>query len=95
MVRGSVRKSLHAHGLGRHNDSEITALANRGIDSLAAILGDKPYLMGAKPCGADATAFAFSGSLLCPLFDSPIIKHAQAQPNLVAYRDRLLKEFYS
>jgi glutathione S-transferase len=94
MIRGTVRKALRAHGLGRHSASEVTALANRAIDSVAQVLGDKPYLMGAKACGADATVLAFVANLLCPLFESPIIEHARAKPNLVAYRDRLMKEFY-
>jgi len=95
IVRGSVRKALHAHGLGRHTDAEIVALGKRAIDSLAGVLGDKPYLMGPKACGADATVLAFVANLLVPLFDSPVCGHARAQANLVAYRDRLMKEFYN
>jgi len=94
MVRKTVRKNLHAHGLGRHTPAEITALANRATDALAAILDDKPYLMGAHLCGADATAFAFALGALCPLFDTPIRAHAERHANLVAYCERMQREFY-
>lgn len=94
MIRRSVRKTLYAHGLGRHSDAEITTLANRAIDSVAAVLGDKPFLMGANKCGADATVFGFVSSALCPLFETPIRTHAERRQNLVAYCNRLSKEFY-
>ncbi len=94
MVRRSVRKSIYAHGLGRHSQAEITILANRAIDALAAVLGDKPYLMGAQPCGADATAFAYVLGNLCAFFDNPVRTHAEQHANLIAYRDRLLRDFY-
>ncbi len=94
MVRRQVRNSLHAHGLGRHTDAEIVMLANRSIDALAAVLGDKPYLMGAKPCGADATALAFVASVLATHFETPIRSHAEGHKNLASYRDRLMGEFY-
>ena len=94
MVRRGVRKNLHSQGLGRHTHSELVALANRDVDSLAAILGDKPYLMGANKCGADAAVFAFVIGILCPLFDTPLRTHAEQQKNLVAYCERMRKEFY-
>jgi glutathione S-transferase len=95
MIRRKVRKNLYGHGLGRHTDNEIVALGNRAIDALAAVLGDKPYLMGANYCGADATAFAFAAGVLCPLFDTPIRTRAENHRNLVAYCERMHKEFYS
>jgi glutathione S-transferase len=70
------------------------ALANRDIDALAAVLGDRPCLMGADKCGADATAFAFALGTLCPLFDTPIRAHAEKHENLVAYCERMRREFY-
>ena len=94
-VRRSVRRNLYGQGTGRHSDAEIAILANRAVDALAGILDDKPYLMGAEKCAADATAFAFTLSALCPLFDSPIRAHAERRGNLVAYGERLRKEFYS
>ncbi|WP_373379830.1 glutathione S-transferase family protein [Cupriavidus nantongensis] len=94
LVRYKVRKTLWGQGLGRHSEEELVALASKGVTSIADILGDKRYLMGDQPCGADATLFAFAGSLLCPVFDTPIRTAAEGHANLVAYMDRMRAEFY-
>jgi glutathione S-transferase len=94
LVRRSVARRLRGHGLGLHSRPEIERLALRAVDSVAAILGDRPYLMGAAPCGADATAFAFIAGLLCPLFESPIRAGAEQHANLVAYADRMMREHF-
>jgi glutathione S-transferase len=94
MVRRSVRKSLYAQGIGRHSSDEITQLGERSVDALAQVMADKPYLLGDRPCGADATAFSFASGLLCPLFEGPVRTHAQQYENLVSYCARLRAEFY-
>lgn len=94
LVRYKVRKTLWGQGLGRHSEEDLVALASKGVTSIADILGDKPYLMGDLPCGADATLFAFAGSLLCPVFDTPIRTAAEGHANLVAYMERMRAEFY-
>ncbi|MNS91150.1 hypothetical protein D3C72_1252280 [compost metagenome] len=94
LVRYKVRKTLWGQGLGRHSEEELVALATKGVTSIADILGDKRYLMGDKPCGADATLFAFAASLLCPVFDTPIRTAAEGHANLVAYMERMRAEFY-
>ena len=93
-VRGNVRRTLHAHGIGRHNEAEMTAMSDRAFEALSLLLGDNHYLMGSRACGADATAFAFIAGSLCPLFDSPAHAKARTLPNLTAYRDRMMSEFY-
>lgn len=94
MIRSRVRKALWLQGLGRHSAAELTRLGKRGIDSISAILGDKPFMMGPKACAADATAFAFVASLLCKHFDSDLRIYAEGKPNLVAYRDRGMQLWY-
>jgi glutathione S-transferase len=93
-VRGNVRRNLHAHGIGRHNEAEMTAMSNRALDALSQVLGDNKYLMGNELCGADATAFAFIAGGLCSIFESPAHDKARSLPNLVAYCDRMTAEFY-
>jgi glutathione S-transferase len=93
-VRGKVRTSLHAHGIGRHTEEEMTSMSNRAFEALSLLLGENRYLMGNEPCGADATAFAFIAGSLCPLFESPAHAKARTLPNLIAYRDRMMVEFY-
>lgn len=94
MIRRKVRGQLVAHGIGRHAPQEINAIAVRGVEAVAAILGDKPYLMGAQPCGADATLYAFAAGLLCPHFDTPIRTAAETHANLVYYVSRMTAQYF-
>ncbi len=94
MVRRQVRRNLWGHGLGRHSAEEIAALGERAIASLADFFGDKPYLMGKAPCGADASVFAFVAGCLVSRFTCPIRAAAEQRPNLVAYRDRMMQRYF-
>ncbi|MEM8743967.1 MAG: glutathione S-transferase family protein [Pseudomonadota bacterium] len=94
MVRRQVRRDLKGQGTGRHSEAEIAELATRGISGLSAFLGDKPYLMGSKPCAADASVFATVANLLCEVFESPLLDATKKHENLVAYRDRLMTQYF-
>jgi glutathione S-transferase len=94
MVRRKVKRNLWGQGLGRHSRPELVQLGTRAIDALAGILGDKPYLTGATPCGADAALAAFVMSLLCPLFTTELRTATERHANLVAYAARIRAEFY-
>jgi len=93
-MRRRVRKNLRAQGLGRHSASEVAALGVRDIKALSALIGDKPYLFGDAPCGADATVFAFLAAVMSPLSESAFRDAALESPNLVAYRDRMMERFF-
>jgi glutathione S-transferase len=88
MVRREVKRNLWGHGLGRHTQAEIALLAARDLEAIAGFLGDKPWLMGEKPCGADATVWSFVAGALCPLFQGAIYANAQSHSNLVTYAER-------
>lgn len=94
IIRRKVRKNLVAQGLGRHSKAEIAELGIRDIDALATILGDKPYLMGARPCGADATLYGFLAGSLTPVFEDPVRAAAERHPNLVAYVKRITEHYF-
>lgn len=93
-VRRRVRKNLWGHGIGRHNEAEKAVLAERLVESLSQVLGDHNYLMGPQPCGADATAFAFIAGAMTTHFDSPLVKALHGHANLVAYRDRMMRQYF-
>ncbi len=93
-IRRKIAKSLWAQGMGRHSAAEIDALGVRDMEALSTLIGDKPYLFGDKPCGADATVFAFAASALSPMAESAIRDAALAKPNLVAYRDRMMRAYF-
>lgn len=94
MVRRQIKRNLWGQGTSRHSDEERARIARRGIDAVADYLGDNQYFMGDAPCGADATIFAFSAGALCDRFNGPVREAALAHPNLVAYRDRMMAEFF-
>jgi glutathione S-transferase len=94
LVRGKIRKALHAQGTGRYTDEEAALLGVRDIETLATLLGDKPYFFGHKPCGADATFFAFISAGLAPIWESPLRDAAKKAPNIVAYRDRIMQTYF-
>jgi glutathione S-transferase len=94
MVRRQIRRNLKGQGFGRHSEAELTLLATRAIDHIAAFLGNKPYLMGDKPCGADAIVFAAVSGLLCDIFNCPSRDATLKHKNLVAYRDRLMARYF-
>jgi glutathione S-transferase len=94
MLRRANAARLHGHGLGRHNKADIAMLATRDIDALAALLGDKPYLMGDAPCGSDAFVFGIITSILTPPLDNALRRAMAKHANLVAYRERMTRRFF-
>jgi glutathione S-transferase len=94
LVRRKVKKMLKLQGFGRHTPAEQDELGIVDIDALAALFGDKAFLMGEKPCGADATVFAFVTSFLTPVFDTQIRAAAERHANLTGYRDRILRRYF-
>lgn len=93
-VLESVRANFLARGMGRHAHGEITVLAARTLDALDLFIGDKPYLMGEAPCGADAFIFAALAGTMTPFFDTPVRDEAIRRPRLVAYVSRMMDRFY-
>jgi glutathione S-transferase len=94
LIRRKVRNNLHGHGIGRHSEAERLVLARRALGAIAAILGDRHYLGGDKPAGADATLGAFMLSGLSPFFDSGLRGVIEEHPALVAYAKRTGTRFY-
>lgn len=70
-------------------------MATRSIDALAALLGDKPYILGPAVAGADAMTYAMLAGFLCPHFDSYLRRAITAHRNLVSYEQRMRARFYS
>jgi len=92
--RKAVLGYLDGQGLGRHSLKEITELAAIGYAALAQLLGDKSYLLGEQPCGADASIFGQLASILTPFFDSPVRNAAARHPNLVSYTARMMATYF-
>ncbi|MBA4011472.1 MAG: glutathione S-transferase [Phenylobacterium sp.] len=93
-IQGRIGESLRAVGIGRHTDDEILGLGVRSLAALSALLGDKPFLMGARPTGVDAVAFGVLAGLMIPFFEAPIRERAMSFDNLAGYVDRMMAGVY-
>jgi glutathione S-transferase len=89
-----MKAQLHGQGFGRHAPDEITALAERDFASAAALLGDKPFVFGERPCSVDATLFGFTASAATPFFQSQVRQAAERHPNLIAFQWRMMDRYY-
>ena len=89
-----VAENYLLSGLGRHAPDDDVELALRSIFALSVQLADKPYLMGDKPCGTDATAFGALSGILTPFFESKLRAKAERYDNLAAYVDRMMGQYF-
>jgi glutathione S-transferase len=89
-----VAENYLISGLGRHAPDEDVDLAARSLRALSVQLGERPYLMGDRPCGTDATAFAVIAGILTPFFDSELRRRTEGFGNLVAYVDRMMAQYF-
>ncbi|MDU6375175.1 MAG: glutathione S-transferase family protein, partial [Bradyrhizobium sp.] len=89
-----VAENYLISGLGRHAPDEDVDLAARSLRALSVQLGDRPYLMGDRPCGTDATAFVVIAGILTPFFDSELRRRTETFGNLVAYADRMMVQYF-
>jgi glutathione S-transferase len=94
LIRRQIRSALHGQGAGRYSEAERLILADRAFASISAILGDKPYLMGDAPCGADAAVFGSALAALCPLFETGLRTKAEAYSNLSDYCARMRRQYF-
>jgi glutathione S-transferase len=94
MIRGKVRQALRGQGLYRHSPDERRDLARRDLEAAAALLGDKPFLFGDQPHGADATLGAFTLAALCPHFAGATRDEIEKLPNLAAYARRMEASYF-
>lgn len=88
VIRSAVKKSLHAHGAGRHSHDELYAGGVRDVDAIAQIMGDKPWALGSEPSSYDATVMAFLWHMLAQPTDNPLTRAVKRHPSLVSYVER-------
>jgi glutathione S-transferase len=93
-ARAKVKQAQWGHGVGRHSLAENTELGARSLTALAALLGDKPYMMGDRATAVDGMATGVLAEVLTPFFDTPLRREAESFPNLVAYTERMLAHYF-
>jgi glutathione S-transferase len=95
MIRRGVTKAAHTQGLARHRPEEILEMGKADVSAVAAVLGDKPFLLGEHPTSFDAALYAFIASILAFPVDSPLHKYTQGQQNLVRYCERIQQRYFA
>ncbi|MCY1282953.1 hypothetical protein D9M68_335920 [compost metagenome] len=95
LVRGKVRKSLHAQGIGRHSREELLAFAREDLQALSDLLGAAPYFGGVQPSSADAATYGVLANLILCSLQTPVTRLAREFPSLVAYCERLRDKFWA
>jgi glutathione S-transferase len=89
-----VAINLKAVGVLRHSAEEIAELGEKSLAALSALLEDRSFLFGDKPCGVDATAFGALAILQSPFFEGPLQTAARRQEKLIRYVDRMMAIYY-
>jgi glutathione S-transferase len=95
LIRKKVIASSVAQGTGRHTRDEIYALGKADLEAVAALLGDRPYLLDEQLRTIDVTAYAFHASILLWPRPSPLTETARALPGLDSYVKRILSRLRS
>lgn len=89
MVAKGVAKAADGHGIGRHTDKEIFELGLDDIKTVETLLGQKKYMLGAKPAEVDATVFPFLYGMRADVFSTPIQAYIKNSKSLSAYLERM------
>lgn len=95
MIRRGVTKAMHTQGLGRHRPEEMLEMGKADVSAVAAVLGDKPFLLGDNPTSFDAAFYAFIVSIIAFPVDSPLRKYTLGQQNLVRYCERFQQRYFT
>ena len=95
LVRGDVRKQIHAQGMGRHRPEEIYSFGLQYLAAIETLLGEKAFMLGDTPTSLDATAYGFLANLLDTDFDNPLNRQARATPGFVAYCARIKHGYFA
>ena len=94
LVRKSVIKKLHAHGMGRHSQAEILTIADKSFNALSVLLAEQNYFYGAQPSSFDAVAYSILCQFISANCENVFNSKARSYPNLVRYCQRIEQEFY-
>ncbi|KAJ7388674.1 hypothetical protein OS493_036390 [Desmophyllum pertusum] len=95
MVRREVMSQLWSYEISRHPAQDLYEIAQRDLIAVSAILGQKKFLFGEKPCVADAALFAFitTSTWDCPESPFAELTKSKAQ-NLEKHAQRMKEMFY-
>ncbi len=89
-----------AQGIGRHSKEEVERIGMDDLRAASAILGNKAFLFGDKPCVADVVVWTFVCEILTndPADDSPWKKELEKEDgdlkNLKDHFERIKEKYW-
>ena len=82
-------------GTARHSQHDVNVLVRLHLESLATILGNKPYLLGENPSEADASLFGVLDQFVYGTMVSKDMREIIQQfPNLCQFAERIRVKFF-
>lgn len=92
-IRRTTRRNAWAQGAGRHTREEVVAMAVADLEAIELLLGDQPFVLGAKPRSVDATVYAFLTAVQKHPGTTPVHEAAR-RPALAAYTERIASRWW-
>jgi glutathione S-transferase len=94
IAQKDVKKSIRAHGIGRHPTETIWKLGIDDVNALGHFLGNRPWGFGDKPTVFDAVLFAFVASIVHTPWNFPLKVATLKHRNLVDHSERMLATYF-
>lgn len=96
MILKYVRKSfINELQMEPYSHEEIIELAKKDLEAFSQLLGDRPFVLGAKPHTIDATVYGFLIQLLDVPWESEVKTYATGLKNLSSYCERMKARFWA
>ena len=89
-----VKGYLQGHGIGRHSEKELYSIAEKDLRAVSAILGQKEFLFGDKPCLADAALFALVSNFIWQMPQCPQGKLILSELKNLEEHSKAMKEAF-
>ena len=93
-ARDDSRRKCIEHGVGAFTEDELDKRGREDLDALSTFLGEHPYILGDQPTSVDATTYAFLWQIMNGPYTSRLKDAAQEHDNLLAYIQRMSKEWF-
>lgn len=91
--RNRIVTCFNGQGMGRRSTEVVHEIYKVDVDALSDYLGDKPYFFGDKIHAIDASVYAFVRHLADQPHKWIGTGYIQGKQNLMAYIDRIRKEY--
>jgi len=88
-ARAFNAQRYHFQGIGRFAPPQAYARGIADLDAIDSLLADGPFLFGPTPASADAALYGFLANILFYPIETPLKRHLEALPRLVAHCRRV------